>query len=179
MSLAAGHHRILLKFSPDAVPLSAALHPQFEVPLQRKIALPVALEQYTQALAAYFRGDFAEMATLLRAEAIRGSGCAKYLQALLYSAAEEHSPRADAAWKAVATAQQGALLARLKSDESAMERGQPEAARADVMNILAERPQSETALQLAFNLSQRNQVDGPALPPCWSHILPALGWRKR
>jgi tetratricopeptide (TPR) repeat protein len=163
LSLAAGHHRILLKFSPDAVPLSAALHPQFEVPLQGKIALPVALEQYTQALAAYFRGDFAEMATLLRAEAIRGSACGKYLHALLYSAAEEHSPRADAAWKAVTTAQPAALLARLKSGESAMERGQPETARVDVMSILAEHPQSETALQLAFNLSQRNQVDGPAL----------------
>jgi len=55
------------------------------------------------------------------------------------------------------------LLARLKSDESAIERGQPEAAHADVMSILPERPQSEAALQLAFNLLQRNQVDGPAL----------------
>ena len=44
-----------------------------------------------------------------------------------------------------------------------MERGQPEAARPDVMSILAERPQSETALQLDFSLSQRNQVDAPAL----------------
>jgi cellulose synthase operon protein C len=31
------------------------------------------------------------------------------------------------------------------------------------MAILAERPQSETALQLAFSLSRRNQVEGPAL----------------
>ena len=161
LSMAAGHHRILLKFTPDAAPLSVALHPQFEVSPQKKIALPTALEQYTQALAAYFRGDFAEMATLLRADALRDSGYGKYLQALLYSAAEEHSPRADAAWKAVATAQPGALLARLKSDQNAVDRGQPEAVRADVMSILAERPQSETALQLAFNLSRRNQVDGP------------------
>ena len=161
LSLAAGHHRILLKFSPDAAPLSVALHPRFEVPSQKKIALAAVIEQYTQALAAYFRGDYAEMATLLRADALRGYG--KYLQALLYSAAEEHSPRADAGWKAVATAQPSALLARLKSDESAMERGQPEAARVDVMSILAVRPQSETALQLAFNLSRRNQVEGPAL----------------
>lgn len=161
--LAAGHHRILLKFTPDAAPLSVALHPEFEVPPQKKSALPAPLEQYTQALAAYFRGDFAEMAILLHMDALRGSGYSRYLQALLYSAAEEHSPRADAAWKVVAMAQPSALLARLKSAENAMERGQPEAARSDAMSILAERPQSETALQLAFNLSRRNQVDGPAL----------------
>jgi tetratricopeptide (TPR) repeat protein len=163
LSLAAGHHRILLKFTPDAAPLSVALHSQFEVPPQKKIALPAALEQYTQALSAYFRGDYAEMATLLRADAMRGAGYGKYLQALLYSAAEEHSPRADAAWKSVGSMQPSALLARLKSAESAIERGQSEAARADVMSILAERPQSETALQLAFDLSRRDQVEGPAL----------------
>jgi len=163
LSLAAGRHRILLKFTPDAAPLSMALHRQFEAPLQKKTVLPEALERYTQALGAYFRGDFAAMAALLRTEEVHGSGYDKYLQALLYSAAEEHSPRADAAWKAVATAQPSALLARLKSAENAMERGQPDGARSDVMNILAERPQSETALQLAFSLSQHNQVDGPAL----------------
>ena len=103
------------------------------------------------------------MATLLHAEGLNGNGHGKYLQALLYSAAEEHSPRADAAWKAVAAAQPSALLARLKSAENAMERAQPDGVRSDVMSILAERPQSETALQLAFSLSQRNQVDGPAL----------------
>jgi len=161
--LAAGHHRILLKFTPDAAPLSLALHPHFEGSPQKKIALPMAMEQYTQALAAYFRGDYSDMATLLRAEGLREPAYGNYLQALLYSAAGEHSPRADAAWKAVAAAQPGALLARLKSDQNAVGRGQPEAVRADVVSILAERPQSETALQLAFNLSQRNQVEGPAL----------------
>ena len=161
--LAAGHHRILLKFTPDAAPLSIALHPQFEVSPQKKIALPTALESYTQALAAYFRGDYSDMATLLHADGLREPAYGKYLQALLYSAAEEHSPRADAAWKAVAAAQPGALLARLKSDQNAVGRGQPDAVRADVMSILAERPQSEMALQLAFNLSQRNQLEGPAL----------------
>jgi tetratricopeptide (TPR) repeat protein len=163
LSMAAGHHRILLKFSTDAAPLSVALHSQFEAPPQKKIVLPAALEQYMQTLAAYFRGDFAEMATLLRADALRDAASSKYLHALLYSAAEEHSPRADAAWKALATAQPGALLARLKSDQNAVDRGQPDAVRADIMSILAERPQSETALQLAFNLTRRNQVDGPAL----------------
>ncbi len=161
--LGAGHHRIMLKFTPDAAPISVALHPEFELAPQTKSALPAELTKYTEALGAYFRGDFAEMGILLRAEAFHCNGCSKYLQALLYSAAEEHSPRADAAWKSVALAQPSALLARLKSAENAVERGQPEGIRADVMSILAERPQSETALQLAFNLSRHNQVDGPAL----------------
>ncbi|MGZ4877320.1 MAG: hypothetical protein ACXVIO_03970 [Candidatus Angelobacter sp.] len=163
LTLATGHHRILVKFTPDAAPFSVALHPQFELSPQKQSALLPSLEPYARALAAYFRGDFAVMANLLRTERLRGNGYGQYLHALLYSSAEEHSPRADAAWKAVATAQPAALLARLKSAESAMERGQPEAARPDVMSILAERPQSETALQLAFSLSQRNQVDAPAL----------------
>ena len=32
LKLTAGHHRILVKFTPDAVPFSVALHPQFERP---------------------------------------------------------------------------------------------------------------------------------------------------
>jgi len=161
--LAAGRHRILLKFTPDAAPISVALHPEYAIAPQKKSALPAEATRYLQALGAYFRGDYTGMGTLLRAEVLHGDGYSKYLQALLYSAAEEHSPRADAAWKAVAMAQPSALLARLKSAENALERGQPEDIRSDVMAILAERPQSETALQLAFNLSHHNQLDGPAL----------------
>ncbi|MCU1256421.1 MAG: hypothetical protein JWM83_2720 [Candidatus Angelobacter sp.] len=161
LSLEAGHHRILVKFTPDAAPFSASVHPNFEILQQKQSSLPPSLEQYAEALAAYFRGDFAEMASLLRTENLGASGYREYLHALLYSGAEEHSPHADAAWKAIATAHPAALLARLKSAESAMERGQPEAARTDILSVLAERPQSETALQLAFSLSRRNQVDGP------------------
>jgi hypothetical protein len=161
--LKAGHHRILVKFTPDAVPISIALHPQFEAARQLPSSLPLSLEQYSLALNAYFRGDLAGMANLLRTNRVRGNGSEQYLHALLYSAADEHSPRADAAWKAVATAQPTALQARLRTAESAVERGQPETARSDVMGMLAERPQSEMALQLAFTLSRRNQVDGPAV----------------
>jgi hypothetical protein len=163
LSLAGGHHRVLIKFTSDAVPFSVSLHPEFEGTPQKQASLDPSVEQYAEALAAYFRGDFAEMANLLRTEQLRANGYSEYLHALLYSAAEEHSPRADAAWKAVAMAHPAALLARLKTAESAIERGQSEAARPDIMTILAERPQSETALQLAFNLSRRNQVDGPVL----------------
>jgi hypothetical protein len=163
LTLAAGHHRILVKFTPDAAPLSVALHPEFTLPAHNPSSLPQPVKEYANALISYFRGDLTGMETELHGDLLRNAGYAQYLRALLYSAAEDHSPRADAAWKAVVTAQPSALLARLKVAESATERGQQESARPDVMALLAERPQSETALQLAFNLSRRNQVEAPAL----------------
>jgi tetratricopeptide (TPR) repeat protein len=163
LPLTAGHHRVLVKFTADAVPLSVALHPQFHIFAPKRDPLPRAVEEYVQALIAYFRGDLIRVEDLLFADGARSAGYAHYLRALLYSAAEDHSPRADADWKAVAAAQPSALLARLRSAENAMERGQNDAARPEVMGLLAERPQSETALQLAFSLSRRNQADAPAL----------------
>ena len=34
LALAAGHHRILVRFTPDAAPLSVAVHPEFGLSLQ-------------------------------------------------------------------------------------------------------------------------------------------------
>jgi hypothetical protein len=161
LALAAGHHRILVKFTPDAAPLSVALHPEFGLPARTPSSLAQPVQAYAQALISYFRGDLTGVENALHSGALRNAGYAKYLRALLYSAAEDHSPQADAAWKAMSMAQPSALLARLKIAESADERGQP--ARPEVMAVLAERPQSETALQLAFSLSRRNQVDASAL----------------
>jgi hypothetical protein len=163
LPLAAGHHHILVKFTPDAVPLSVALHPEFRLPARNPSSLPQPVQEYAQVLISYFRGDLTGMENALHGDQLRNAGYMQYLRALLYSAAEDHSPRADAAWKTVATAQPSALLARLRLAESATERGQQETARPDVIALLAERPQSETALQLAFNLSRRNQVETPAL----------------
>jgi tetratricopeptide (TPR) repeat protein len=161
LRLGAGRHRILVKFTADAAPLSVALHPRVP-PQVKKPELPQPLANYSQALAAYFRGDFVTMAHVLHADGDRNPGAAQYLRALLYSAAEDRSPRADAAWKAIGSSQPSALLARLKFAECASVRGQADEARIEVMNILAERPQSETALQLAFNLS-RSQTNAPEL----------------
>ena len=163
LQLTAGHQRILVKFTADAAPLSVAFHPQFQRVSRANSSLPQLLKEYTQEMIAYFHGDFTEMARLLSANSAHDAVYLQYLRALLYSAAEDHSPRADAEWKAVAAAQPAALLARLKSAENAVERGQNEAARTDVMSILAERPQSETALQLAFSLSRHNQIEAPTL----------------
>jgi tetratricopeptide (TPR) repeat protein len=161
--LTAGKHHVLVKFTADAAPLSIAIHPQFSVLSRHKSALPQSAQDYVKALLQYFRGNLIKMESLLHSGRIHNAGYANYLQALLYSAAEEHSPRADAAWKSIAMAQPSALLARLKSAENAIERGQAEIIRPEVMGILAERPQSETALQLAFGISRSNQVDAPAL----------------
>ena len=159
--LSPGRHRIVVKFTIDAVPLSVAVHPQSQLGT-RKPELPQLLEKYTRGLIAYFHGDFVGLERMLDTDAERNAVSTQYLRALLYSSAEEHSPRADAAWQAVATAQPSAFLARLKSAESAVVHGQTDDTRQDVMRILAERPQSETALQLAFNLS-RGRTEAPGL----------------
>ena len=129
VSLTAGQHRVLVKFTADAAPLSVAVHPQFRALRQQKSALPQSAEDYVRILAQYFRGDLTKMENLLSTDGTRNGGYANYVRALLYSASDDHSPRADAAWKSVAAAQPSALLARLKSAENAIERGQTEAAR--------------------------------------------------
>lgn len=173
LRLRAGRHRVVIKFTADAAPLSVAVHPRF----QQRTAKPEALPQekrYTEALAAWFRGDFVALARMLEAASGHNNGSGPYLRALLYSAAEEHSPRADAAWKAVATAQPSALLARLKSAESAIARGQADDARPELARILAERSQSETALQLAFILA-RGQTEAPGLLERLLEVHPSCG----
>lgn len=161
LKLSAGRHRILLKFAADAAPLSLAVHPRFQTSAKAPNLSP-GLQDYAQELAAYFRGDFVGMNRLLDAHAAHSSTTTQYLRALLYTGAEDRSPRADAAWKAVGASQPSALLARLHSAESSADRGQTEDSRLEVTNILADRPHSETALQLAFDLS-RNQTNAPQL----------------
>jgi hypothetical protein len=187
LQLRPGRHRVLVKFTADATPLSIAVHPQQDCCIQRQGGAGIyacglsghcpasavgvkpahaetaaALESYIEALTAYFRGDFIAMAGLLDAGPDTAAGTTQYLRALLYSAAEEHSPRADAAWKSISAAQPSALLARLKSQENAAARGRSDEARQEAMSILAARPESEIALQMAVNLS-RGQAEAPAL----------------
>src|ERR1051326_6340172 len=99
LRLRPGHHHILLKFTPDAVPLSVALHPGFTNQTRNSL---LQMAHYTQELNAHFRGDFVAMNRMLQSDGAANPVLVQYLRALLYSAAEEHSPRADAAWKALA-----------------------------------------------------------------------------
>jgi len=163
LSLAAGHHRILVKFTPDAAPFSVSLHPEFEGTPQKQASLDPSVEQYVEAMAAYFRGDFAEMANLLRTEQLSNRRLRRISPCLALLSGGRTFAACRCSVEGRCHGAPAALLARLKTAESAIERGQSEAARPDIMSILAERPQSETALQLAFNLSRRNQVDGPVL----------------
>src|SRR5215467_12485692 len=49
LALAAGHHRILVKFTPDAAPLSVALHPEFGLPARTPSSLAQPVQAYAQA----------------------------------------------------------------------------------------------------------------------------------
>src|SRR5690349_13906043 len=46
LALAAGHHRILVKFTPDAAPLSVAVHPEFTPPARNPSSLPQPIQEY-------------------------------------------------------------------------------------------------------------------------------------
>ena len=86
LALAAGHHRILIKFTPDAAPLSVALHPEFTLPARNPSSLPQSVKEYADALILYFRGDLMGMETALHSNLLRNAGYAQYFRALLYSA---------------------------------------------------------------------------------------------
>src|ERR1051326_8925441 len=62
LQLRPGHHRVLIKFTPDAAPLSLALHPRFSS-LESSGAL--AASSYIRELNAFFRGDFLVMDRML------------------------------------------------------------------------------------------------------------------
>jgi uncharacterized protein DUF3858/uncharacterized protein DUF3857 len=160
LQLPAGHHRVLVKFTAEAAPLSVAFHPRF-VSAKTKTLQP-AMAQYVEALNDWFRGDFIALDRQLQSGSALHPELVQYLHALLYSSAEDHSSRADAAWKALATSRPSAVLARIRAAEGAAARGQTDDLKQDVMSILAERPESEAALQMAFDFS-RAQTEGPAL----------------
>jgi hypothetical protein len=159
LRLAPGHHRILVKFTSDAPPLSVALQQQAQ--RLQSPALPQELERYVTGLLTWFHGDFVTLGQMLSRDNEHATAT-QYLRALLYSATEEHSPRADAAWRDLATAQPLAVLARLKSAENTLLHEQTDDTRQEVMRLLSDRPNSETALQLAFNLS-RARTEAPGL----------------
>ena len=113
LTLSPGHHRIMVKFTADSSPLSVSLHPQSQSPQlqstpQRGPGVRQSLTDYARKLLAYFHGDFAGLERMLASENVQGAAYTTYFRALLYTAAEDHSSRADAAWKSVATAQPAA-----------------------------------------------------------------------
>src|SRR5207245_104185 len=54
LPLTAGHHRSLVKFTPDAAPLSVAVHPEFRLPARNPSSLAQPAQAYARALLFYF-----------------------------------------------------------------------------------------------------------------------------
>lgn len=107
LQLAAGKHRLLLKFTSDAAPLRVALFPSVSRPSDGGIAVPAGLEGYVEGMRAYLRDD---LPALERAMHQPSGRLNQYLRALLYSQVEGHEQEERSAWQALLPS----LLARWK-----------------------------------------------------------------
>lgn len=154
LRLQRGWHRIIVKFTADAAPFSVDLHPEF-VRNSRAATLAAGspLAQYIQALLEYFRGDLSAVERIL-ASCDDEHGPFLYVRALLWSAAEDHSPRARAAWEALSQKHHSAVLARLRAIELALENRPSDELRAEIADLERQRPDSETVAQLALYLAR-------------------------
>jgi Domain of Unknown Function with PDB structure (DUF3857)/Domain of Unknown Function with PDB structure (DUF3858) len=158
LHLKAGRHRVVVKFTADAAPFSVDLHPEF-VRNSRAASLAVEspLEEYVHALLEYFRGNLSAVERILASgDDEHEHGPFLYLRALLWSAAEERSPRARAAWEALSKVQVSALLARIRAAELAVENRPPNELRAEIADLERQRPESEAVAQLALHLARGN-----------------------
>jgi len=150
-SLSAGRHRVMVKFTADAAPLSIAVHPRYAGDNRKQPKQGPAFREYLAALQLYFRGDIPALARNLEsATTLHGTAAHTYLSALLYSAAEEHSSQARSAWQNLAAHHDSALLAQLKISEDAAGDNYGRASAIDA--IAKQRPDSEIAARAAFDL---------------------------
>jgi tetratricopeptide (TPR) repeat protein len=153
-----GPHRLTVKFTSDAAPFSIDLHPVFS--RKRRAVVPLALsvpaQNYIRGLLAWFRGELNQLAQVVAPARDSTSNTLLYLRALLWSTADDHSPRAHAAWQALAMAQPSAVLARIKAADSSPENPDFEHSRSEVATLQKLRPDSEAVAQLAVNLSRAN-----------------------
>jgi hypothetical protein len=181
LKLSPGEHRIMVKFTEDAVPLSLDLHPEVT---RRARLVPVnespAMRAYIRTLAEYFRGDLNAVAQTV-AQHSNQSGIWGYLRAILWSAAEENSVRSRAAWEKLAQAEPSALLARVKVAEVAAHQGISEELRAEARKLAQQRPESESVAELQVSLAREHPSEFERgithlveLHPSCSHLLQAL-----
>lgn len=163
-----GRHRIVVKFTADAAPFSVDLHPAF-VRNSRHAGFMIGppLAEYVRALLDYFLGNFSAVEQILASRTDDG-GPFLYVRAMLWSATEEHSPRARAAWEALTTSQPSALLARTRAAELALESRPSNELRAEVANLEQQRPESEAVAQLALHLARG---DSSAMAQAFRRLL--------
>jgi tetratricopeptide (TPR) repeat protein len=152
-----GLHRLVVKFTSDAAPFSIDVHPVFSrtSAAATPIALSAAAQGYIRGLLAWFRGDLNEVAHVAATARDDHKRALLYLEALLWSAAEDHSPRAHAAWQALAAAHPSAVLARIKVAE-ASDDSKLDWLRTEVADLQHLRPESEAVAQLAVSISRSN-----------------------
>lgn len=179
--LTPGRHRVMVKLTSDAAPFSADLHPAFSSFRQRPIlssSPPVA--DYIRALLEYFRGNLSEVERRIASRSDDDKGPLLYLRALLWSAADDHSPRAAEAWRSLAKAHASALLATAKAAEFSLEDGASNELRAEILKLAQQRPGSEMAVNLVLRVAGSDmQIRARAfahlldLHPACSYLLEA------
>lgn len=169
LPLRPGRHRVMLKFTADAVPLRVAWHVELATPSSSpESSARQPLQEYARVLLSYFREDLAGMERRLDSSPCHHASACVYLRALLHSATEQHSPLTLAAWESLAQAHPSALLARLRAIDAApvLDHSQdPDDARKHAVTLAEQYPQSETAAHLAFNLSRGDPMAGTNLVP--------------
>ncbi|HKT49420.1 MAG TPA: DUF3857 domain-containing protein [Candidatus Angelobacter sp.] len=167
--LAPGPHRVMVKLTTDATPFSADLHPAFSSSRQRPIlsSSPPAAD-YIRALLEYFRGNLSEVERRTASRSDDDHGPFLYLRALLWSAADDHSPRAAEAWRSLAKAHASALLANAKAAEFSLENDASNELRAEIMKLAQQRPESDIAANLALRVVGS---DTPARTRAFAHLL--------
>ncbi|MGE5322791.1 MAG: DUF3857 domain-containing protein, partial [Actinomycetota bacterium] len=158
LHLQTGRHRVLVKFTADAAPFSLDLHPVFthrsaEVP---SLPLSPAFSAYLRALLAYFRGDLNRVEQIAASVPNQDCGPFLYLRALLWSAVDDHSSRAGAAWETLKKTHPAAMLARIRAAEFALRAGAKPGLRADVEDLLQRRPDSEEVNELSLRVAQED-----------------------
>ena len=178
-----GRHRIIVKFTADAAPFSVDLHPVFTHSSLEPPLLPVSasFRAYIRALLAYFRGDLNQVEQTVASVPNQDCGPFLYVRALLWSAVDDHSSRAGAAWDALQKAQPAATLARIRAAEFSLRAGSTPELRAEIEDLLRSRPDSEAMNELYLRVAHQESIATAAafgrllaLHPSCAHLSEAL-----
>ena len=179
LKLNAGKHRVMIKLTPDALPLQAAICPDDNTAMTQDAFDAGSMHAYIDGLSAFLADDLPGLARAVRQDPSRAG---RYLYALLESA-DGNSSRTRSAWQAVtATSPEGAgtpaPLARFKLAEmnSETEPGASEEFRQEVSSLARALPNSEPVQELAFaTLHSDEPLERLiALHPSCSHLSRAV-----
>ncbi len=169
LHLGPGRHRMVVKLTSDATPFSADLHPAFTSSRLRTVSsLSTPAGDYIRALLEYFRGNLSDVERIIASHRDDDHGPFLYLQALLWSAADDRSPRVGEAWESLAKAHDSALLATTKAAEFLLDNGVSNELRAQILNLAQQRPESEVVANLALRVAGS---DTQAKAQTFAHLL--------